>query len=167
MCSNMTIVKCLQALWGWGVTLIVFGVDQVSKWFIIKKLFDSSKPIVVTSFFNLVITWNSGVSFGLFPANSDYGIVFLSLVAITLIGVIIRWMYQAQSCLLICSYGLILGGAMGNLTDRFRFGAVADFLDFHLWNYHWYTFNIADSAIVVGVLLILLTQAPWQLGKKF
>ena len=163
----MTTVKCLQALWGWGVALIVFGADQVSKWFVIKQFFDSSKPIVVTSFFNLVITWNSGVSFGLFPANSDYGIVFLSLVAITLSGVIIRWMYQAQSCLLICSYGLILGGAMGNLMDRFRFGAVADFLDFHLWNYHWYTFNIADSAIVLGVFVILLTQKPWQPDKNF
>ncbi len=66
------------------------------------------------------------------------------------------WIWQARTKMMSLAFGLVLGGAIGNLSDRLRFGAVTDFLDFHIYGYHWYTFNIADCAIVIGVGLILL-----------
>lgn len=110
----------------------------------------------VAALFNIVMVWNRGISFGLFNNNVDYAPYFL----VTLSVIIITWfsvfMFKTKSTVQKFSIALIIGGALGNVIDRLRFGAVIDFLDFHIYGYHWPAFNIADSVIVIGVIILAL-----------
>ena len=112
---------------------------------------------MLTSFLNLVLTHNRGVTFGLMnraghPAMA-YVWVGIAAVILALLG---RWLAQTTSNLVAVGLAGIMGGAVGNVIDRLRFGAVVDFLDAHYAGYHWYTFNVADACIVTGVALLLL-----------
>jgi len=141
---------------GLAVAAAVLLFDQVTKWIILDLVMDPPRMIEVTGFFNLVMVWNRGVSFGMLSNDSPLGPWLLSGAAVAIsIGLTI-WMYKATHWLLAVSLGLVIGGAIGNVIDRMRFGAVADFLDFHVAGYHWPAFNVADSAIVIGVILIML-----------
>jgi signal peptidase II len=142
-------------LMGMGLAAFVLIFDQLSKWVVLNHLMVPPKTLLVTSFFNIVLTWNRGVSFGLFSSTNFYGPWLLAAIAFAFIAVIILWVWQAETKIMALAFGAVLGGAIGNLLDRLRFGAVTDFLDFHALGYHWYTFNIADAAIVIGVALIL------------
>jgi signal peptidase II len=148
-----------KPLLGMIAFIMTFLLDQASKWAVLSALGHPPYKIELTSFFNIILVWNKGISFGLFPAGSPAGIWVLIAIAALLSLTLTIWMFQAESLLQSFCFGMILGGALGNILDRIRFGAVTDFLDFHVLGYHWYTFNIADSGIVVGVLLILLQQA--------
>jgi len=117
--------------------------------------------VPVSRFLDLVLTCNPGVSFGLFnqlgqtgetPANS----LIFSLVALLIVIVLAFWLRRVRATFLAVAIGLIIGGAIGNVVDRLRFGAVIDFLDFHLASWHWPAFNLADSAICLGVGAMLL-----------
>ena len=141
---------------GLGIALAVFILDQGTKYLILEIVMQPPRVIEVTDFFNLVMVWNRGVSFGLLSNDSPYGPWLLAALAIGISTVLVFWLRKAETRFLATSLGLVIGGAIGNVIDRVRFGAVADFLDFHALGYHYPAFNVADSAIVVGVLLILL-----------
>jgi len=111
--------------------------------------------IEVTSFFNLVMGWNRGISFGFFNNDSPLNSWVLPLVTLLIVCFLVVWLARAGGVMICMSLGLIIGGALGNLIDRLRYGAVADFLDFHAFGYHWPAFNVADSAITVGACMLV------------
>jgi len=138
------------------IAVLVIVLDQLTKWVALSGLNFGETPITVTSFFNLVLVWNRGVSFGMFNDAGDAGPWILSGIAIAVVLGLLYWLRQAENKLTIAALSLVIGGAVGNVIDRFRFGAVVDFLDFHIAEYHWPTFNVADAAICVGAVLLLL-----------
>lgn len=142
---------------GLGLALIVAVLDQASKWVIVDRVMDPPRFIEVTPFFNLVLVWNRGVSFGMLNSGSPYLAWGLSAVAILIVLGLLFWLYRVRHRLVAVAIGLIMGGAVGNVIDRiFREQrAVADFLDFHALGYHFPAFNLADSAITVGVMVLL------------
>ena len=151
-----------------GITLavLILILDQASKWVVLNYLMVPPHTIPITSYFNIVLVWNRGVSFGLLSSNSPYGVWILTSIALGFSGILTRWIWQSETKLIAAGFGLILGGAVGNLTDRLRFGAVTDFLDFHAFGWHFWAFNIADSAITVGVTVILLEYLQEIWSKK-
>lgn len=149
--------------------LIIAGViillDQWSKYYAFKMLENLERPVIeVLPFFNLVKVYNYGVSFGMFN-NLAYGQYILSFVAISITLVLCYMLLKAKSTHLAVAFGLIIGGAIGNIIDRLRFGAVADFFDFYIGDYHWPAFNVADSAVCIGVAIIILDEFICK-GKK-
>ena len=138
---------------GLSVAGLVVVLDQLTKWAILAWL---DRVIAVTPFFNLVVVWNRGVSFGMFDNASTLGPWLLSGLALAVVAVLLIWLRRADHPLTAAGLGLIIGGALGNVIDRVRFGAVIDFLDFHVLGWHWPAFNVADSAICVGAGLLLV-----------
>ena len=140
---------------GLGCAAIVIALDQLSKWVILTEVMDPPRIIEVTGFFNFVLVGNRGVSFGLFASDAWWVQPAFAAFA-TLISVFLGfWMRRAENRFLAVSLGLVIGGALGNAIDRLAHKAVIDFLDFHVAGYHWPAFNIADSAITVGVIFII------------
>jgi signal peptidase II len=113
------------------------------------------RVIPVTSFFNLVLTWNNGISFGLFNNGSNLNALILSLLAIAIVIFLIMWLRKSETKRVAIGLGLIIGGAIGNIIDRGLHGAVVDFLDFHIHSYHWPAFIIADSCITIGAMILV------------
>lgn len=137
------------------VALVTLAVDQWSKWYIINRVLSAEAPVYeVFPFFNLVMVWNHGISFGMFAAARQP--LILIIVSIIVMGILLVWLHKSTSPWLSAALGLVIGGAMGNVWDRLKFGAVADFLDVYWGQYHWPAFNIADSAIFIGVVLLTL-----------
>lgn len=148
------------------ISAIITLLDQLSKWWVFGMLSSSpASKIEVTNFFSLVMVWNKGISFGLF-GETGYGHIIFSVIALIIAAFLLHWLWNAQSRLLVIGLGLVIGGAIGNIIDRIRFKAVADFLDFYLGSWHWPAFNVADAAICIGVALLcidsLLTQNKEQ-----
>jgi signal peptidase II len=139
---------------GLAIAAAVVVLDQLTKWAILEIVMRPPSVIEVTPFFNLVLGRNTGISFGLFGDAAAAAWV-LPLVAALVIAVLGVWLFRAERLLIGASLGFIIGGALGNLIDRFRHGAVIDFLDFHAMNYHWPAFNVADAAITVGAALLI------------
>jgi signal peptidase II len=131
------------------------ALDQASKLLLIDLLADHRDGITVLPVFNLVMVWNRGVSFGLFNSPASQSWIFIGL-ALVMAAVLAVWMARVGKAWIAIPLGMIIGGALGNALDRFRLGAVADFFDFHLGAWHFAAFNMADSAICVGVGLLLL-----------
>jgi signal peptidase II len=145
-----------QALgFGFLTAIVILALDQITKWWIVGKVMDPPRAIEVTPFFNLVMVWNRGITFGLF-GDAQWGRWAFAALALGIVVVLITWLMRAARRWVAGALGLIIGGAIGNVIDRVRWGAVADFLDFHVAGWHWPAFNVADSAIVVGVGLLLL-----------
>lgn len=138
------------------VALSVFIADQLSKWAVLDLFVEGPRVIEVTSFFNVVLAWNRGISFGMFGASGETGRWVLVGLAIVISAFLAVWMVKADTRFTALGLALIIGGAVGNVIDRVRFGAVVDFLDFYAWGYHWPAFNVADSAIVVGAAALIL-----------
>ena len=113
------------------------------------------EPIALLPVLNLTMVWNRGVSFGLFPADSLGGRLFLIVFSLLVVVGLTVWLWRARGVLVPLGIGLVIGGALGNVIDRARFGAVADFFHFHAFGYDWYVFNVADAAIVVGVAVLI------------
>jgi len=141
---------------GVSVALAAALVDQLLKAWII-GLLDAAPvhKIVLTPYFDLVMAWNRGISYGLLRQDSDAGRWVLVVVTLAVVLALAYWLAQLQDRLPALSLGLIIGGAMGNAIDRIRFGAVADFFSFHIGSFYWYIFNLADVAIVAGVAGLL------------
>jgi signal peptidase II len=135
---------------GLGLAALVAALDQLSKWIIVAHVMNPPVQIEVTSFFNLVLAHNRGVSFGMFAAGSELGKWILVGLALMISGFLVRWLFQSSSPFSIIALGLILGGAVGNVIDRVLIGAVVDFLDFHAFGTHWPAFNVADTTIFLG-----------------
>jgi len=141
----------------YALALVVLVLDQLSKFWVLSVLrLEERGSIELLPVFSLSMVWNRGVSFGLLQAQQDlarWGLVaFSAAVAVALIV----WARRVQRPLLAGALGLVIGGAVGNLIDRVRFGAVADFLDVSGLGFFPWVFNVADSAITVGVLLLIL-----------
>lgn len=153
-----------------ALAALVLLLDQATKAWVLGsfRLMESQS---VTSFFNLVLVYNSGAAFSFLAGAGGWQkwfFVILALgISVWLLSLLRR---HAQERLLPASLALILGGAIGNVIDRLRFDAVVDFLDFHLAGYHWPAFNVADSAITVGVALMLWHQFRYgkdtEMGSK-
>ena len=144
------------AFWGCVAITGAFALDQLSKWFLLHVIMQPPRIFSLTPFWDIVLAFNRGVSFSLFAQHTQLGVWILCGVALCVIGVLIFWLFRAPSILLGVGLGLMIGGALGNLLDRLRIGAVVDFLYFHAGGYGFPAFNIADSAITIGVGLILL-----------
>lgn len=132
----------------------VLALDQFSKWLVLDVARVPEHMIEVTPFFNLVMVWNTGVSFGMFAGMHEHQALALTLLTSLIALGLCIWLWRARELFMAFALGLIIGGAVGNIIDRVRFGAVADFLDFHAFGWHWPAFNVADAAIVVGVALL-------------
>lgn len=143
-------------LCGSAVALSTFGADQLSKAILLDILPTAQDRITVLPFFDLVHAWNYGVSFSMFTGTGDVRRFTLIAVMLLISAAVSWWLYKTERFLPVLAYGLILGGALGNISDRIWHGAVFDFLYFHLAGYGWPAFNLADSAIVCGVGLLLL-----------
>lgn len=137
--------------------ILVVLADQASKTWILDLVSSHQPPAIrITGFFNLVQVWNTGVSFGLFQEDTSLRSLILIGVAVAVMLWLAIWLWRSRSALAGLALGGIIGGALGNILDRWQHGAVYDFLDFHAFGWHWPAFNLADSAIVVGVALLLL-----------
>jgi signal peptidase II len=147
--NRITMASYLMAL--------ILLCDQLSKWWILSVAMRPPRVTPITSFLNFVLVWNKGVTFGLlnrFAHNSmPWILIGVALLILVLLG---RWLLRTSSTIVALGLGAIMGGAIGNVIDRVRYGAVVDFLDFYYHNYHWYAFNVADAAIVTGVTVLLL-----------
>ena len=137
------------------VTIIVFILDRASKIKIISQQEKSSGSIFINDYLNLDLIWNTGISFGLLSQNAN---IYYHLISLVIFFVIIFLIFLIIKATFIekILYSLILGGAIGNLIDRLIFFAVPDFIDFHINNLHWFTFNIADIFITLGIILIIV-----------
>ncbi len=137
--------------------LVVLAADQASKWWVLNGLrLPELGSVAVIPTLNLTMVWNQGVTFGLFKAGGDWGPLLLAAVAVAIVVALGVWLRRAESWLVAIALGAIAGGAVGNIIDRLRFGAVVDFIHFHVGGWSWYVFNVADAAIVCGVAALLL-----------
>ena len=135
------------------IATLVFAADQFSKYWILRVInLDEREPIQLTPFLDLAMAWNKGVSYGLLSTHMQGLLVALS-VAISIM--LLFWLRKATKPLAAASYGMLIGGALGNALDRLVNGAVADFVLLHWGTFNWYIFNVADIAIVAGVVLLL------------
>lgn len=137
-----------------GILLALLTVvfDQFSKYTAVKYLFTSIK---INSFLNLSLTYNQGISFGLFK-HLEYSNYIFAAISLLITGMLYSWLKQSTQLKETIALGLIIGGALGNIIDRFRYPGVVDFLEFHWKGYYWPSFNIADSAIFLGVCILLI-----------
>ena len=150
-------------------------IDQLSKWFVTQRLFPQQEApfsfiqwlitahprngfelIEISPFFNLVMVWNYGVSFGLLNPSDTSNALILSALSLAVTGGFIWWLTRADHPLHRFGIIMVIAGALGNVLDRLRFGAVIDFLDIHIAGYHWPAFNLADSFICLGVGALLI-----------
>ncbi|MEW6313660.1 MAG: signal peptidase II [Pseudomonadota bacterium] len=152
----------MRSWWAWLlVSAVVIVLDQTTK-YAITQSFHFGEYLPVTSFFNLVLTYNTGAAFSLLADAGGWQHIFFVAVAVVASVVIVYLLRKHRDDRLFSfSLALILGGALGNLIDRIAIGKVVDFLDFYVGTYHWPAFNIADSAITVGALLLV-----WDSFKK-
>tara|TARA_B110000444_G_C18814900_1_gene584603 strand:+ start:553 stop:1023 length:471 start_codon:yes stop_codon:yes gene_type:complete len=144
---------------GFIIALIVFSIDRLSKWWFIDIFKLPTKGTVeIFNIFDVVMVWNRGVSFGFLSASDDVGrwaLVGLNLIIVT---VLIYWLKSAKNYNLSGAIGLIIGGACGNIYDRVKFGAVADFFQFHWEEWYFAVFNFADSFIFIGAMLLIFNS---------
>lgn len=145
--------------WGLAAAALALVLDQASKLFLLYVMhfieMGAGDAIPVLPFFNLVMVWNPGVSYGLFPAHSALGAAALVTFQLVAVGGLSWWLWGARRNILAVGLGLVIGGAIGNLVDRLIYGKVADFFHFYVHGFDWYVFNVADCAITVGVVALL------------
>lgn len=144
------------SMFGFSLALVIGVADQLSKTWALNNWFFPPRAMEVTPFLNMVAVWNSGVSFGLLADSSEMMPYILAVFASAVALGMAIWLTRARTRLLATGLGLVIGGAGGNIIDRLRFHAVVDFIDVHIAGYHWPAFNLADSAITVGVAFLLL-----------
>ena len=185
-------INALKIQYALAITALIFIADQVSKWFIVEQVIKplalpdrtdpSAMPFIawllharermpfaedqITSFFSIVMVWNKGVSFGIFNNHGANGPILLSILAVAIVTMFMVWMARTTSGLVRLSIAMIVGGALGNVVDRVRFGAVVDFLDIHIGDLHWPAFNLGDSTIVLGIAMLLVHSLFFDTQKK-
>jgi len=139
--------------------LIALGVviaDQLTKYIVLNYVLSEYAAIIVAPFFAIVRAWNTGVSFSMFNNCGINGVYILSGIALAIVFMLIKWLKNEQNKIIQLALGFIIGGAIGNVIDRIRLGAVFDFLDFYIGDHHWPAFNVADSFICVGAFIIII-----------
>lgn len=147
-------------IFGLAVALVAAILDQASKWAILDAFrpegvtgtpFSSPLRIETLPVLDLVLTWNRGVSFGMGNDGGSYNVLIFTVLALVIGGFLVAWMAKTDNRMILASLGLIVGGAIGNVIDRLRFGAVVDFLYVHIGSFDWWpVFNVADSAVCIG-----------------
>jgi signal peptidase II len=152
--------RMLPREWGFIAAAGALIADQASKFYLLYGLnflhMGPGQAIPVLPFFNLVMVWNPGISYGLFPASGIWGTTILVLIALAAIVGLGYWLWSITSLSLAIGVGLVIGGALGNnLIDRVVYGRVADFFYFHSFGYGFYVFNVADVAITFGAVAII------------
>jgi signal peptidase II len=169
--------RAASLLWGpltrFGlvVALVTAAIDQALKlWLLFIVDLGQRGIVTLTPFLDLVLTWNTGISYGLFQQDGELGRWVLFGIKLTAVLLLSFWLVRAGSRLTAVALGLIIGGAIGNAIDRLAYGAVADFVLFHIttanWQFRWYVFNLADAAIVAGVIgLLYETLFPGRAAK--
>lgn len=179
--------KHFAKIMGAGFIFDIIILDQLSKWAVLEYiirpkaapdtqsiglfdwLFNAPAPLPSVSvdtplpFFNWVMVWNDGISFGMNPIDSP---LILAIVALIIAGIFAFWLTRADNMGQALAIGAVIGGAIGNVIDRFRFGAVADFLDFHVAGWHYPAFNIADSAITLGIVFLIFDGMVLEPKRK-
>jgi len=140
------------------ICLLLIVIDQITKYFAERYLFLGEPVPVIEGLFNFTLVYNPGAAFGMFGDLPDpWRRITLGAVSLLALLVVIRFMYKEAREDVVSQYALvaILSGAIGNIIDRVRFDAVIDFLDFYIGEHHWPAFNVADSAISLGVCLLM------------
>jgi signal peptidase II len=138
------------------IIVSIWLLDQGTKWFVLNYMEPYKKVVKITSFLNLIHIRNPGLTFGLLADKDDMIQLFLIVFTVIAIVLIICFYFTSKSSAFkMWGCALLIGGAVGNLTDRLLYRNVVDFIDFHLERYHWPAFNIADSSISIGICLIL------------
>jgi signal peptidase II len=154
----------MKGSWFWGpvsalglsVAAAIVLIDQANKaWMLYVYDLGARGTVSITPFFDLVLVWNQGISYGLLPQEGTLGRLGLIVFALGASLALAVWLASLSSRFAAVSIGLIIGGAIGNAIDRVVYGAVADFFSFHAFGLEWYIFNIADTAIVAGVVGLL------------
>ncbi len=159
----------LRFRWPVGLLVVaaVLAVDQGTKWLVLQT-FHPGEVLPVLPFFNLVLVFNRGVSFGLF-SNMPFATAWLlSGLAIAIVLGLLYWLRRETRPLARFAIWLVIGGALGNVVDRLRYGMVVDFLDFYIKSYHWPAFNLADVAVVCGASALIwesFVESRAQPGK--
>jgi signal peptidase II len=137
--------------------VLVLAADQASKAWVLDGLhLPELRQVVLLPVLNLTMVWNRGVTFGLLTGTGPWNAFILAGVALAVVVALGVWLRRAETRVAAVSLGAIAGGALGNIIDRLRFGAVVDFIDAHIGDWHWYVFNVADAAIVCGVAALIL-----------
>ena len=152
--------------WGLSIAFAAVLLDQLSKYYMLNEVLGQSAIIVISPVFNLVKAWNTGVSFSMFNNYGSLGAFLLSGVALVIVGFLLYWLKNEANRLAQVALGMIIGGAIGNVIDRVRLGAVFDFLDFHIGESHWPAFNLADSFICIGAAILVLQSVCHYLKKE-
>ena len=147
------------------VAVLVIVADQLSKYLVLEWLnVRAYEPL--TNFFSVVRAWNTGVSFSMLNNYGNVGAYLLSAVAVIIVLMLLHWLKKEENRLTQAALGLIMGGALGNVIDRLRFGAVFDFLDVHVGDVHWPAFNVADSCICIGAAIIIIQSVVFKFVKR-
>ena len=138
-------------------TLIWAALDQTSKWAVVHYYgFQTQEAYAVLPFLDFALIWNTGISYGFLGGSGAAGRWLLSGIAVFAIGLFLWFLKAGETRLTGMAYGLLAGGALGNLVDRLWYGAVVDFISLHWAGFYWYVFNLADVWISLGVGLLLL-----------
>jgi len=154
-----------------GIGLVIAGVtllaDQLSKLYVLRGLgLRFGEALTVTPFLDLVLTFNRGISYGLFPQDGEFGRWFLVALKLAAAALFTFWIAHTSSRLVAAALGLLIGGALGNALDRAVYGAVVDFVSLHAFGWRWYVFNLADSAIVAGVVGLMYDAVSGHATKS-
>jgi signal peptidase II len=144
-------------LLGLVAALVILAADQASKWWVLEiARLPEVGQIVLLPVLNLTMVWNRGVTFGLLNSLGQWSSLVLAGVALAVVAALGVWLRRAESPLVAVALGTIAGGAVSNVVDRLRFGAVVDFIHAHVGGWSWYVFNLADAAIVCGVAALVV-----------
>jgi signal peptidase II len=137
--------------------LVLFAIDRISKILILKNfLNNSSSEIYINSFLNFSLVWNSGIGFGILQLEANIFYLLISIIITAINLILIYWMLSSSNYLESIFISIILGGALGNLFDRYYYSSVPDFIDLHYESFHWFTFNIADIFITIGIIGLII-----------
>ena len=137
--------------------LVLFAIDRISKILILKIfLNNSSSEIYINSFLNFSLVWNSGIGFGILQLEANIFYLLISIIITAINLILIYWMLSSSNYLESIFISIILGGALGNLFDRYYYSSVPDFIDLHYESFHWFTFNIADIFITIGIIGLII-----------
>ncbi len=140
------------------IILSIFGLDRFSKVYVISKNEKNlSSELFVSEYLNIDLVWNEGIAFGLLSFNQSYFYNILTILIVVII-IIIFFMLLKSDGFRKYSFLMIFGGALGNLYDRIFFKAVPDFVDFHIGNFHWFIFNVADIFISIGIICLIFDE---------
>jgi lipoprotein signal peptidase len=155
---------------GLALGVVVLAADQLSKnWVLHGSSLPDGQILTLLPVLNFVLVWNHGITFGLFTSHGAGGKIVLAVLALAVIAGLGVWLWRAERLLTALAIGAIAGGAIGNVADRLRYGAVVDFIQAHIGAYSWYVFNLGDSAIVCGVIALmaesLLRPGPVAAGS--